>query len=83
MDFEQLGFEFKKRREAIGFTQEHVAKVNGMSRATVSQLENGRLAELGMRKFIALCSTVGLVVILKQEQSRPSLRDLIEENKHA
>jgi hypothetical protein len=51
-----------------------------MSRATISNFESGKLPELGLRKFLAICSTLGLTIELKEENSRPTLRDLVKEN---
>jgi transcriptional regulator with XRE-family HTH domain len=54
-----------------------------MSRATLSNLENGKLPELGLRKFIAICATLGLELELKEESLRPTLRDLVKEKTNA
>jgi len=79
MDMMELGEAVKKRRKTLSLTQEATASPVGMSRATLSNLENGKLPELGMRKFIALCSTLGLEVVVKEAAPRPTLRDLIVE----
>lgn len=48
------------RRTALGLSQDRLAKLCGLSRATVNQLENGTLVDLGAAKLLALLSLVGL-----------------------
>jgi HTH-type transcriptional regulator/antitoxin HipB len=80
MNMNELGPKIQLRRKKLGMTQAILAKSNRMSRATISNLENGKLPELGLRKFLAICSTLGLAIELKEENSRPTLRDLVKEN---
>jgi HTH-type transcriptional regulator / antitoxin HipB len=79
MDMIELGQALRHRRKMMALTQHQLAATNGMSRATISNLENGKLPELGLRKVIALCSTLGLELCLREEAPRPTLRDLIAE----
>lgn len=79
MDMLELGAAIKARRKMMGLSQQDVASPNGMSRATLSNLENGKLPELGLRKIMAICSTLGLDLVLKEAAPRPTLRDLMSE----
>ena len=45
------------RRTALGLSQDRLAKLCGLSRATVNQLENGTLVDLGAAKLLALRAT--------------------------
>lgn len=83
MDMADLGQAILARRKKLKMTQAFLASSNGMSRATISYLENGSLPEIGIRKIIALCETLGLELELKEASSRPTLRDLIKEKHHA
>ena len=83
MDMVDLGLGILARRKKLKMTQAALASTNGMSRATISYLENGRLPELGIRKIIAICETLGLELELKEASSRPTLRDLIKEKNRA
>jgi transcriptional regulator with XRE-family HTH domain len=80
MNMNELGPQIQLRRKKIGMTQATLAQSNRMSRATISNFESGKLPELGLRKFLAICSTLGLTIELKEENSRPTLRDLVKEN---
>ncbi len=51
-----------------------------MSRATLSALESGTISELGIRKVLAICSVLGLeLVIQPQVHKRPTLHTLVSE----
>lgn len=39
-----IGVEIRKYREKRGFTQEHLADIMDISRATISKIENGKFA---------------------------------------
>ena len=80
MDMQQFGFAIKERRKAMKLSQLALSSANGMSRATISALENGKLPELGLRKAMAICATLGLEIFVKDASARPTLRDLIAEN---
>lgn len=79
MDMTELGKAIRSRRKALGLSQSAVAEPNGMSRVTLSHLENGKLQELGIRKVLAICATLRLELFLKEASPRPTLRDLMAE----
>ncbi|MGE3348081.1 MAG: helix-turn-helix domain-containing protein [Ramlibacter sp.] len=60
MDLKQLGQLILTRREALGLSQARLAKLGGLSRATINQLENGTLVDLGAAKLIALLNLLGI-----------------------
>jgi transcriptional regulator with XRE-family HTH domain len=39
-----ISYELRKYREKKGFSQEHLATLMGISRATISKIENGKFA---------------------------------------
>lgn len=83
MDMIDLGLAISARRKKLKMNQGTLANTNNMSRATISKLENGKLPELGMRKVLAICETLGLEFELKEASQRPTLRDLVKENNRA
>ncbi len=60
MNILDLGPLIRSRRESLGLSQHHLAKLSGLSRTTINLLENGALADLGFSKVIALMEIVGL-----------------------
>jgi transcriptional regulator with XRE-family HTH domain len=56
----EIGQLVGQRREALGLSQQRLAKLAGLSRATINQLENGALADLGVSKLANLMDLLGL-----------------------
>jgi transcriptional regulator with XRE-family HTH domain len=60
MNLAQIGGEINLRRIQAGLLQEHVARLSGLSRVTINQLENGTLKDLGYTKLKAVMHVLGL-----------------------
>lgn len=60
MQLAEIGTLVHARRRALGLSQEQLARLAGLSRATVNQLERGALKDLGAAKLIALAGLVGI-----------------------
>ena len=65
MDFAQTGLLIREARKQAGLTQAALAGRLGMSRATISQLENGVIGDLGIRKLALIADRLGLEVALR------------------
>lgn len=55
-----IGPSVQKRRQALGLTQTALARLAGLSRATVNGLERGSLADLSMGRLGRLLEVLGL-----------------------
>ena len=63
-DSEQFGKAIKRRRKELGYTQNYVSEVTGLSASFISNLENGKVTtELG--KAILLANILGLDIEIK------------------
>ena len=63
-DSEQFGQAIKRRRKELGYTQNYVSEVTGLSASFISNLENGKATtELG--KAILLANILGLDIEIK------------------
>lgn len=60
MNLTEIGHLIQARREALGLSQARLARLGGLSRATINQLENGKLLDLGAAKLMALLNLVGM-----------------------
>lgn len=60
MNLRELGELVRSRRESVGLSQERLARLSGLSRATINQLENGTLVDLGVSKLANLLDLLGL-----------------------
>lgn len=66
MDLAQIGSEVHNKRIQVGLLQEHVAKLAGLSRVTINQLENGTLKDLGYSKLKAVLDVLGIDMAVLQ-----------------
>ena len=60
MNLFEIGALVQSRREQLGLTQLQLTRLAGLSRETVSQLEEGTLKELGVNKLLILFDLLGL-----------------------
>lgn len=70
--YELLGTKLREEREAAGLTQEQLAKVVGLSRTSVTNIERGR-QRLMLDQFELLCSAVGKTSVELLKGSSASL----------
>ena len=83
MTLQEIGQALQRARKTSKRTQAEVAQELGMSRATVSAIENGTVGEIGVRKIIALATTLGLELSIGPRRRRPTLQELREERRAA
>jgi transcriptional regulator with XRE-family HTH domain len=75
--------EIAEKRRALKFSQAELAQKAHISRATLDALENHRAHEIGFSKLSRLLAALGFELKLQDAApSRPTLDDLIEEDRH-
>lgn len=80
MEMQNLGANIRAARKQRKLTQTDLSEMVGMSRATLSGIENGTVSEVGIRKVMALCSVLGLELTVQAfAPSRPTLHTLVDE----
>lgn len=80
-DLKALGLAIVQARKNASLTQQDLARALHMSRATISGIENGTVGEIGIRKVLAICGTLGLELVARPRHARPTLDDLREERR--
>lgn len=60
MNLANIGHLVQQRRQVLGLTQDRLAKLSGLSRATINQLETGNINDLGVAKLVMLLDLLGL-----------------------
>jgi transcriptional regulator with XRE-family HTH domain len=76
-----IGTAIAMARRAAKQPQAELARSLGMSRATISGIENGTVQEIGVRKLIALCASIGLELTVRPKGRRPTLQELRAEQR--
>ncbi|MFN0303314.1 MAG: helix-turn-helix transcriptional regulator [Burkholderiales bacterium] len=74
-----IGEKIRCARKGAALSQAEIARRLGMSRATISAIENGTVAEIGIRKVMALCAVLGLEIEVAARRARPTLNELRDE----
>jgi transcriptional regulator with XRE-family HTH domain len=83
MTLSEIGVRFRTARKERQLSQAEVAQSLGMSRATISAIENGTVGEIGVRKLMALATALGLELSVDARRGRPTLQELREERRAA
>ncbi|WP_175873067.1 helix-turn-helix domain-containing protein [Burkholderia sp. BCC0397] len=73
MQLNEIGQAVAKRRAELDLTQAQLARLAGLSRLTVNQLETGKLNDLGINKLIPLLALLGIELVT---HARPAQRGL-------
>jgi len=66
MNLQEIGKLVRVRREALGLSQQRLARLAGLSRTTINLLETGSLTDLGIVKVGELLDLLGLVLDARQ-----------------
>lgn len=62
MNLTSIGQLVQRRRQALGLSQARLAKLSGLSRATINQLETGTIVDLGAAKLMVLLELLGVTL---------------------
>ena len=73
MQLYEIGQAVAKRRAELDLTQAQLAKLAGLSRLTVNQLESGKVKDLGINKLIPLLSVLGIELLVLPRQAQNGL----------
>ena len=65
MEIFELGERIKKLRKELGLTQEELAKKAGISRPTLSRIENGYLGAISAASLFKIIASLGYTVEIK------------------
>jgi transcriptional regulator with XRE-family HTH domain len=79
MELDEIGQLICKARRHRKLSQSSLGKQLGMSRATISGIENGTVSEIGIRKVLSICAALGLELLAQEKTRRPTLQQLMKE----
>lgn len=76
MSLSEIGTFIRQARLERGLSQAQLGDELGMSRATISGIETGKITEIGIRKVMALCAALGLELTVGTRRPYPTLQEL-------
>jgi len=79
MTLQELGEAVANRRKALKQRQGVVAAQAGIAPETLSRFEQGRIAELGARKLLAVLAVLGMEIQFAEKGMAGSLEELRKE----
>ena len=83
MDLNEIGQLICETRKSRKLSQASLGQQLGMSRATISGIENGTVPEIGIRKILSICAALGLELLAQEKAQRPTLQQLMKEQRNA
>ena len=81
MSMIEIGLAVRDARKQRKLTQQQLGALLGMSRATISGIETGRIAEVGIRKVLALCAVLDLEITVGKRRPYPTLQELRQQQR--
>jgi transcriptional regulator with XRE-family HTH domain len=75
----KIGQHIRQERIKRRMSQEKLASLLGMSRATISQIETGTVREIGCRKLIRILDVFDLELAVRPAGAPPTLEELQRE----
>ena len=76
----KIGKYIRLERKQRKMSQSALAALLGMSRSTISQIENGTVQDIGVRKMIRILEVLDLELRVRPAGSPPTLDELREED---
>jgi transcriptional regulator with XRE-family HTH domain len=74
-----IGQQIRTERKRRKLSQDDLARLLGMSRSTISQIESGTVQDIGVRKMIRILEVLGLELRVRSAGAPPTLDELREE----
>jgi transcriptional regulator with XRE-family HTH domain len=79
MTFKELGEHISTIRKQKNISQETISQHLGISRATLSSLENGRGIDIGIKKTMKIVEYLGYELELRVKSPFPTFEELRDE----
>ena len=79
MDLQNLGEELKKLRHEKKWSQDTLEKYSGITKRTISKIENGFIEEVGIKKVATLLDLLGVEFSLRPKGRPKTLEELQDE----
>ncbi len=79
MDLYELGYEIKKLRQQKKWSQDTMEQYSGITKRTISKIENGFIDEVGIKKVSTLLDLLDMEFSLRPKGRPRTLEELQDE----
>jgi len=79
MDLLELGYEIKKLRKQRKWSQDTIEKYSGITKRTISKIENGFMEEVGIKKVATILDLLDMEFALRPKGRPRTLEELQDE----
>lgn len=76
MNLQNIGLEIKKLRHEKKWSQDTLEKYSGITKRTISKIENGFVEEVGIKKVATLLDLLGVEFALRPKGRPKTLEEL-------
>lgn len=81
MTLEELGFEIKVLRKSKQWSQNDLEKYSGITKRTLSKIENGFIDEVGIKKVETILDLLGYEFSVREKGRPKTLEEIQNERK--
>ncbi|MBL0709177.1 MAG: helix-turn-helix domain-containing protein [Sulfurimonas sp.] len=81
MTLEKLGLEIKTCRKSKKWSQNDLENYSGITKRTISKIENGFIDEVGIKKVETILDLLGFEFSLRQKGHPRTLEEILDERK--
>lgn len=79
MNLEQLGLEIKTLRKENTYSQDDMENFSGITKRTISKIENGFIDEVGIKKVETILDLLGYEFSIRPKNRPKTLEELQDE----
>lgn len=79
MDFKELGSEIATLRKMKNISQDELSENLHISRATISNFENAKGSDIGLKKVLHIIDYLGYEFVMKEKSDFPVFEDILNE----
>ncbi len=81
MTLEDLGFEIKHLRKSKKWSQNDLEQYSGITKRTISKIENGFIEEIGIKKVQTILDLLGYEFSFREKGRPKTLEELQDERR--
>jgi len=81
MEIKQLGVKIRNLRKEIGYSQSDLEDFSGITKRTISKIENGFIDEVGIKKVDRILDLLGYELNLRVKDRPKTLEELQDEKR--